>query len=99
MSNEFEWAEEHIELEEHRKNWVYYFKNKFNGLSPDDAEWFGLNNLKETISLRKDIIDWKGTDVYTYKLMKISEHPQLMKRDDLRIITFDEYMDYINIWK
>jgi hypothetical protein len=29
--------------------------------------------------------------------MKISEDTQLMKRDDLIIITFDEYMDYKNM--
>ena len=97
--NDFLWAEEHIILNEHREGWIRFFKNKFNDIHPDKAEWFGLNNLEETISLRRDHRIWYGGDVHEYKLIKETEHPQLTFKSDLTIITFEEYMDYIKIWE
>ncbi len=99
MDNEFKWVSEHIRTEEEREGWICFFKNKFNGIHPDEAEWFNLNNLKETLSLRRDMILWFGKPYEARNLVPMSIHPQLVFRNDLRIVTFEEYMNYVNIWK
>ena len=99
MSNDFEWIERHIEHSNNKEGWIEYFQNKFNGLHPEKTS-YGVNNLEETLALRKDVIEWGWFDgnINKVKLLETSEHPQLMWRNDLSIITFEEYMDYINVW-
>jgi hypothetical protein len=92
--SDFDWIKEHIKQTEDTEGWVYYFRNKF-GYHPDESEWFGLNNLREILSLRDDMLDWKGSLLSEWNLLgDLTEHPAFIKKSDLTIITFDEYIDY-----
>jgi hypothetical protein len=97
--SEFHWIEEHIDIENNREGWIYYFTNKF-GHHPDGAEWFGLNNLKEIIRLREDMIGWNGSVKSEWNILEqIPNNATFIRRSDLSIITFEEYMSYIKIWE
>ena len=105
--NELEWIRE--QPLDYTEDWLYFFKNRCDE-HPHESSYHGTF-VDSIVSIRKDIMEIQGEhydgcyhwplgswyDEEGYK--PISNDKSLWRHVRMDVVTYDEYVEYINIWK